>query len=64
MRLALLRLEKRRELGERASPCLSNDAQALDWLEKAYERHDDWLIFLKVEPEFDRLRRHPVSALS
>ena len=38
---------------------LGNHEQALDWLEKAYERSDDWLVFLKVEPEFDPLRRQP-----
>lgn len=38
---------------------LGNQQQALDWLEKAYQGRDDWLIFLKVEPEFDPLRRHP-----
>jgi tetratricopeptide (TPR) repeat protein len=32
---------------------------SLDWLEKAYQGHDVWLLFFKVEPEFDPLRSHP-----
>jgi tetratricopeptide (TPR) repeat protein len=31
-------------------------AQALEWLEKAYEEHNGWLVFLNVEPRFDSLR--------
>jgi DNA-binding winged helix-turn-helix (wHTH) protein/tetratricopeptide (TPR) repeat protein len=31
--------------------------QAFKWLEKAYEEHSAWLVFLKIEPIFDRLRR-------
>lgn len=32
---------------------------ALDWLEKAYEDHSIWLIFLNVYPVFDSLRPDP-----
>jgi serine/threonine protein kinase/tetratricopeptide (TPR) repeat protein len=38
---------------------LGEKEPALDWLEKAYQGRDVWLIFLKVEPEFDPLRSHP-----
>jgi serine/threonine-protein kinase len=30
--------------------------QTLAWLEKAYEEHNGWLVFLNVEPRFDSLR--------
>ena len=32
------------------------DDLALEWLEKAYEDRDVWLVWLKVEPRFDSLR--------
>ena len=38
---------------------LGDKAQALDWLEKAYEDHSHRLIFIKVEPRLDSLRREP-----
>jgi adenylate cyclase len=38
---------------------LGNTAQALEWLEKAYEQHDGLLIFLNVDPIFDPLRSEP-----
>ena len=33
--------------------------QALEWLQKAYDRHSDYLVVLKVEPQFDLLRSDP-----
>ena len=38
---------------------LGNKEQALDWLEKAYQEHDRFLVFLKVQSEFDDLRGNP-----
>ncbi len=38
---------------------LRENAQALAWLEKGYEERDSWLLFLKVEPDFDSLRSEP-----
>jgi len=35
---------------------LGDDDQALVWLERAFAERSGWMIFLKVEPEFDRLR--------
>jgi tetratricopeptide (TPR) repeat protein len=35
---------------------LGNDGEAFGWLEKAYERRDECLLYLKVDPEWDRLR--------
>jgi len=31
----------------------------LDWLEKSYERHDYWELFINVDPEFEWLRSEP-----
>ncbi|UCC84757.1 MAG: tetratricopeptide repeat protein [Gemmatimonadota bacterium] len=33
--------------------------EALDWLEKAYEEHDTWMVHLNIDPTFDCLRSHP-----
>ena len=33
--------------------------QALEWLQKAYDRHSDYLVVLKVEPLLDPLRSDP-----
>ena len=33
--------------------------QALTWLEKAYHDHDAYLVYLKIDPEFDRFRSDP-----
>jgi tetratricopeptide (TPR) repeat protein len=33
--------------------------QALGWLEKSYQEHDRFLVFLKVQSEFDTLRGDP-----
>jgi serine/threonine-protein kinase len=38
---------------------LNKDEQAIDLLEAAYEERHPYLIFLKVEPVFDRLRGNP-----
>ena len=35
---------------------LGNKDQAFKWLEKAYEERDVWLMNLKVDPVFARLR--------
>jgi TolB-like protein/DNA-binding winged helix-turn-helix (wHTH) protein/Tfp pilus assembly protein PilF len=38
---------------------LDEKDQAFAWLEKAYAEHDGWLVYLKVEPRYDRLRSDP-----
>jgi eukaryotic-like serine/threonine-protein kinase len=38
---------------------LSDLNQALTWLEKAYHDHDAYLVYLKIDPEFDRFRSDP-----
>ena len=38
---------------------LGEKAQALEWLEKAYEDHSQRLTWIKVWPQFDSLRREP-----
>ena len=38
---------------------LGDKEQALEWLEKAYEKHSDYLVRLKVDPLFDGLRSEP-----
>jgi len=35
---------------------LGQNDQAFEWLEKAYEERDNWLIYFKVTPFFDSLR--------
>jgi len=32
---------------------------ALDWLEKSYQHHDYWMLFINVDPEFDPIRSDP-----
>ena len=34
-------------------------ALALDWLEKSYQHHDYWMLFINVDPEYDALRPDP-----
>jgi TolB-like protein/DNA-binding winged helix-turn-helix (wHTH) protein len=34
-------------------------ALALDWLEKAYQHHDYWMLFINVDPEYDAIRPDP-----
>jgi serine/threonine-protein kinase len=36
---------------------LGNDEEAFEWLERAYEEKDGSMVFLKVEPLFDSIRR-------
>jgi serine/threonine-protein kinase len=38
---------------------LGETDKALDWLEKAYEQREGWLVTLKVEPMYDPLRSEP-----
>jgi eukaryotic-like serine/threonine-protein kinase len=33
--------------------------QTVTWLEKAYHDHDAYLVYLKIDPEFDRFRSDP-----
>jgi TolB-like protein/Tfp pilus assembly protein PilF len=35
---------------------LGRNEEALRWLEKAYQERSNWLIYLKLDPRFDRLR--------
>jgi TolB-like protein/DNA-binding winged helix-turn-helix (wHTH) protein len=32
---------------------------ALDWLEKSYQHHDYWMLYVNVDPEYDALRSDP-----
>jgi TolB-like protein/DNA-binding winged helix-turn-helix (wHTH) protein len=34
-------------------------ALALDWLEKSYQHHDYWMLFINVDPEYDPIRSDP-----
>ena len=36
---------------------LGNNEHTLEWLEKAYEQHDPFLVFLKADPRFEPLSR-------
>ena len=36
-----------------------DDAQAFDWLERAYKEHDSWLVFLPTDPRFRQLEGDP-----
>ena len=38
---------------------LGEKDRALDWLERAYEQREGWLVLLKVQPMFDPLRSDP-----
>ncbi|HEV2426131.1 MAG TPA: winged helix-turn-helix domain-containing protein [Terriglobia bacterium] len=33
--------------------------QALNWLEKSYQHHDYWMLFINVDPEMDPVRSDP-----
>jgi len=37
---------------------LSHD-QAITWLERAYEEHDEWMVYVNAYPGLDRLRSEP-----
>ena len=38
---------------------LDERAQALTWLEKAYQQHSSMMTWLKTDPRFDRIRGEP-----
>jgi serine/threonine protein kinase/Tfp pilus assembly protein PilF len=38
---------------------LGEKNEAMDWLEKAYEERDDWINWIKVDPNLDVLRLEP-----
>jgi hypothetical protein len=38
---------------------LGDRAQALEWLDKAYEDHSNFLLWIRVDPQFDSLRGQP-----
>jgi tetratricopeptide (TPR) repeat protein len=38
---------------------LGQKDQAIEWLEKAYEVRDHWLVYSKVDPGLDRIRSDP-----
>jgi TolB-like protein/Tfp pilus assembly protein PilF len=38
---------------------LAEDGRALEYLEKAYEEHSHWLIYLHIDPSMDGLRTSP-----
>jgi len=38
---------------------LGDNEQALAWLEKAYREADDFLVFVNIHPEFEKLRTYP-----
>jgi hypothetical protein len=38
---------------------LGEKDEAFEWLEKAYESRDEWLVGLKNDPRFDGLRSDP-----
>lgn len=38
---------------------LGDKEQTLTWLEKAYQRHDAYAVYLKIDPQFDSLRDDP-----
>ena len=42
---------------------LGNSSQALAWLDRAVEERSQYLVFLRVDPIFDRLRTEPEFAL-
>ena len=38
---------------------LGYSPQALEWLERAFEERSEYLVFLRVDPIFDKLRSEP-----
>ncbi len=38
---------------------LGDQTEAMRWLDRAYEERSSWLVWIKVEPRFDRLRENP-----
>lgn len=42
-----------------AHAAFNETAKAFEWLEKAFEERDEWMIWLGTEPKFDSLRHDP-----
>jgi len=38
---------------------IDQEDKAFEWLERAYQEHDHWLIILRVDPKFDSIRSDP-----
>jgi serine/threonine-protein kinase len=38
---------------------LGEDDRAIEYLEKSFEEHSHWLIYLHIDPRVDGLRSHP-----
>jgi len=38
---------------------MGNRSLALEWLEKSYQHHDYWMLFINVDPEYDPIRSDP-----
>ena len=38
---------------------LGNKSQAFDYLERAFDDHSSWLIFMRADPRFDSIRSDP-----
>ncbi len=38
---------------------LGNNDKAMEWLERAYKERDDWIAWIKVDPNLDGLRSEP-----
>ena len=38
---------------------LGDEPEAMRWLDRAYDERSSWLVWIKVEPRFDRLRANP-----
>ena len=38
---------------------VDDEAHAFEWLDRAYEAHDSWLVFLPTDPRFKRLQGDP-----
>ena len=38
---------------------LGEEDRAMEWLQRAYQERDAWLIWLKADPVFDSLRSDP-----
>ena len=38
---------------------LGDSDRAMEFLEKSYEEHSHWLIYLHIDPSMDELRDHP-----
>ena len=38
---------------------MGNYPLALEWLEKSFQHHDYWMLFINVDPEYDPIRSDP-----